>query len=213
MFKYLSRPLLKKVENPQVLFLLHGYGSNEMDLFSFADFLPKELYIISIRAPQKLDFRGFAWYDIYLDSANNKISDDQTAMERVHELHSFMLQLAREKNLDLKNMHLLGFSQGAILSYALALNYPENYKNILALSGYINEQIMPVNEDLEKYKKLDFFVSHGLYDEVIPIELARKIPPYLKKRKISHIYKEYPMGHEVNRECFNDLLSWLQERM
>ncbi len=213
MFKYLSRPSLKEVENPQVLFLLHGYGSNETDLFSFADYFPEELYVISIRAPQKLDFGGFAWYDIYLDSANNKISDDQIAMERVHELHSFMLQLARDKNLDLKNMHILGFSQGAILSYALALNYPENFKNILALSGYINEQIMPVNEVFEKYKKLDFFVSHGLYDEIIPVELARKIPPYLEARKISYIYKEYSMGHEVNRVCFNDLLVWLKERM
>ena len=32
-------------ENPPLLILLHGYGSNELDLFSFADELPETLVI------------------------------------------------------------------------------------------------------------------------------------------------------------------------
>jgi len=213
MFKYITRPPKVKVDNPKALFLLHGYGSNEMDLFSFADYLPDELFVISIRAPQKLDFGGYAWYDIYLDSQNTKISDDQTAMKRVEELHSFIKELSLTLGLDTQSINLLGFSQGAILSYSLALNYPENFKNIIALSGYINENIMPVQEEIDMYKKLDFFVSHGIYDEIIPIQLARKIPPYLKKRQISHIYKEYPMGHEVNQACFSDFLDWFEKHL
>ncbi len=213
MFKYISRPPKIEVENPKALFLLHGYGSNEMDLFSFADYLPDELFIISIRAPKKLDFGGYAWYDIFLDSGNNKISDDQTAMKRVKELSLFMDNLVEEFHLDKHYIDLLGFSQGAILSYSLALNYPQKFKNIVALSGYINENIMPIQEDISKYNKLDFFVSHGLYDEIIPIELARKIPPYLEARNISHVYNEYPMGHEVNQTCFNDFLNWLKKRI
>jgi phospholipase/carboxylesterase len=213
MFKYITRPPKKEIKNPQVLFLLHGYGSNEMDLFSFAEYLPDELFIISIRAPKKLDFGGYAWYDIFLDSQNNKISDDQTALERVNELAVFMDQLAEKYLFSNKKMSLLGFSQGAILSYSLALHYPQKFKNVIALSGYINENIMPVQESINDYKNLDFFVSHGIYDDIIPIELARKIPPYLEARKIKYIYKEYPMGHEVNQVCFNDFLLWLKERL
>ena len=213
MFKYITRPPKVPVKHPQALFLLHGYGSNEMDLFSFADYLPDELFIISIRAPQKLEFGGYAWYDIYLDFQNNKISDDQTALKRVEELASFMDTLVDKFDLDGKVKHLLGFSQGAIISYSLALNYPNKFKNIIALSGYINENIMPLQEDFSSYKNLDFFVSHGIHDEIIPIELARKIPPYLEARKITHTYKEYVMGHEVNQSCFNDFLLWLKQRI
>ncbi len=213
MFKYILRPPAKNTENPQAIILLHGYGSNETDLFSFADFLPPQFYVFSLRAPQKLDFGGYAWYDIFLDASGGKFSDDQTAMQRVHELAEFINQLARKYNFDTKNINLLGFSQGAILSYSLSMHYPEMFKNIIALSGYINENIMPVQEKPEKYKKLDFFVSHGIYDEIIPIELARKIPPYLEARKIKYVYKEYPMGHEVNRECFEDFLNWLKQRI
>ena len=81
------------------------------------------------------------------------------------------------------------------------------------MSGYINEDIMPLKDDVEKYKKLNFFVSHGLYDDVIPIDWARKTPVYLTERQISHTYKEYPMGHEVSYDCLKDFRQWLQQNI
>jgi len=212
MFKYLIKQPAKPQKNPKALLMLHGFGSNEADLFSFADQLPDDLLIISARAPIDLDFGGYAWYHIYLDSQNNKISDNQQAAEVLLQLSQFIDFLINKYHIDPKNFNLLGFSQGAILSYALALNYPEKVKNIVALSGYINEDIMPVNEDFSKYKHLDFFISHGLYDDIIPIELARKIPPYLDERHIQYTYKEYPMGHEVSYECLQDMKTWIAEK-
>ena len=62
-------------ENPPLLILLHGYGSNELDLFSFANELPDSLVIISLRAPYEMGYGCYSWYDINLDSDNNKFSD------------------------------------------------------------------------------------------------------------------------------------------
>ena len=56
----LRKPLKKEATTP-ILFLLHGYGSHEEDLFSFANYLPEEYLIISLRAPLSLGFGGFAW--------------------------------------------------------------------------------------------------------------------------------------------------------
>jgi phospholipase/carboxylesterase len=42
-------------KNP-LLLLLHGYGSNEDDLFSFASELPDEYFVISARAPYDLQY-------------------------------------------------------------------------------------------------------------------------------------------------------------
>ena len=213
MFKYLLKKPQKYVENPKALLMLHGFGSNEADLFSLADQLPDDLLIVSARAPISLDFGGYAWYPIYIDAQNEKISDNQKAQEILQELSLFMDFLKDKYQIDPENFNLLGFSQGAILSNALALNYPEKIKNVVSLSGYINEDIMPLKDDPEKYKKLNFFVSHGLYDDVIPIEWARKTPIYLAERQISHTYKEYPMGHEVSYDCLKDLRQWLQQNI
>ena len=63
---YRVRQPLKPTANPQVLFLLHGYGSHEEDLFSFANYLPEDYLIISLRAPLSLSFGGYAWYSCLL---------------------------------------------------------------------------------------------------------------------------------------------------
>ena len=211
MFQYLVKKPVNQNLNPKALLMLHGYGSNEADLFSFADQLPDDLLIISARAPFSLDFGGYAWYDIFLDAQGNKISDNQQAQESLEQLAQFIDFLIDKYQIDPENFNLLGFSQGAILSYALALNYPNKIKNVIALSGYINEDIMPLQDQIENYKHLNFFVSHGIYDDVIPVELARKIPPYLKEKHIKHLYKEYPMGHEVNYLCLQDMIEWINK--
>jgi len=213
MFKYLLKQPTKHTTKKKALLMLHGYGSNEADLFSFADQLPEDLLIISARAPFALDFGGYAWYDIQIDFQGNKISDNVQAMESLQAINTFIEFLIEKYNIDKENFNLLGFSQGAILSYALALHYPEKIKNIIALSGYINEEIMPIQEKIENYQKLDFFISHGLYDDIIPIDLARKIPPYLDQRKINYTYKEYAMGHEVNLACLQDMTDWIKKHL
>ncbi len=213
MFHYLIKQPEQQNGPHKALLMLHGFGSNEADLFSLASYFPDNLWIFSARAPLALDFGGYAWYPIYIDAQNLKVSDGQQAFESVLKLSEFIDFLKDKYQISSGNFNLLGFSQGAILSYALALNYPEKVKNIIALSGYINEDIMPVNENKDKYKPLNFFISHGIYDDVIPVELARKIPPYLDKRQIRYTYHEYAMGHEVNQECLDAIMAWAKVQL
>ena len=53
-----QEPKTIKDQNP-LLILLHGYGSNEEDLFSFAPELPDDSYVISVRAPY--DLQPYVW--------------------------------------------------------------------------------------------------------------------------------------------------------
>lgn len=213
MFKYIIKHPQIQTNKAKALLMFHGFGSNEADLFSFADQLPDNLLIISARAPFSLAYGGFAWYNIFIDAQNRKISDNQQAMESLEKISEFIDYLIDKYNIDQQNLNLLGFSQGAILSYALALTYPEKIKNIVALSGYINDDIMPIQEKIEHYEHLNFFASHGKFDDVIPVELARKIPDYLSQRNIKHLYKEYPMGHEVSYDCLTDMTEWIKQNL
>ena len=45
--------------NNKLILLLHGYGSNENDLFSFKRFIPKSFNIYSLRAPISIGY-GYA---------------------------------------------------------------------------------------------------------------------------------------------------------
>ena len=69
-----------KSENAPAIIMLHGYGSDENDLFSFASELPSEYAIISLKAPYKLQPFGNAWYNIYFDNPKGKWNDEEQAI-------------------------------------------------------------------------------------------------------------------------------------
>ena len=208
----IRKPKSIKEKNPLIL-LLHGYGSNEEDLFAFAEELPEEAFVVSARAPYALQPSGYAWYAIYWNNINGKFSDDAQAISSREKIVGFIDELISEYAIDENNVTLIGFSQGTILSYAVALSYPEKVKNVVALSGYLNEDILKKDFKAKNLNQVDFFCSHGTVDQVIPVEWARKSMKALDALDIKHVYKEYPIGHGVAPQNFFDLKNWLKERV
>lgn len=199
------------LESNPVLILLHGFGSNEEDLFSFASELPKNYYIISVRAPKPLAPYGYAWFDIQFDAYGNKITNDEEAWLAKNLVIDFINEVVNKYSIDKDNVNLIGFSQGAILSYAVALTQPKLVNKVVALSGYFKKDLIKDYLPQEEYKHLKFFISHGTVDQVISIEDARKISPILTELGITHTYKEYPVGHGVAPQNFYDLRKFIEE--
>jgi phospholipase/carboxylesterase len=197
---------------PPLLIMLHGYGSNEEDLFSFAEELPDELLIISARAPLSLGFGSYAWYTIHFEAGSDKFSDIPEAKNALELIDKFLSEIIGAFDVDENNIFLFGFSQGTILSSAYALNHPQKIQHVIALSGYINEELIQKPLEKEAFKHLDFFVSHGTVDQVIPVDWARNTPGFLNKLKIKNSYTEYPVGHGVAPQNFYDLHTWIKER-
>jgi phospholipase/carboxylesterase len=200
-------------ENAPLLIMLHGYGSDENDLFSFASELPDELFIISVRAPHPMQPFGNAWYAINFDEEKGKWSNNEEAIASRDLIATFINEALATYPVNKNNVTLLGFSQGTILSYAVALTYPEKVKNIVALSGYINKDILPENLESKDYTNLDFYCSHGSADQVIPVNWARLTPPLLDSLNIKHKYSEFPVGHGVAPQNFYKFKDWLIKRI
>ncbi|WP_418513432.1 alpha/beta hydrolase [Corallibacter sp.] len=209
---HITRPSTLK-ENAPLLIMCHGYGSDENDLFSFASELPEELFIISVRAPYPLEPYGNAWYAINFDAEQGKWSDDEQAKTSRDAIATFIEEACNVYPVNKNNVSLLGFSQGTILSYAVALTYPEKIKNIVALSGYINPNIIPDNPQDYDYSQLNFYCSHGSVDQVIPVDWARKAPNFLDALSIKHTYSEFPVGHGVAPQNFYELKDWLVSKI
>ncbi|PTM04131.1 MAG: phospholipase [Bacteroidetes bacterium] len=209
---HICRPSSLK-ENAPALIMLHGYGSDENDLFSFASELPKEIFIISIRAPYQLQPYGNAWYAINFDAEQRKWSDNEQAKESRDKISNFMDEAIETYPIDKNNISLLGFSQGTILSYAVALSFPEKIKNVVALSGYINLDIIAENFQSNDLSNLSFYCSHGSVDQVIPVDWARRTPDVLNKLNIDYVYEEFPVGHGVAPQNFFALKNWLKQKI
>lgn len=206
---YLIRePKIVLDKNPMLL-LLHGYGSNEEDLFSFASELPDEYYVISARAPYDMMYGSYAWYAINFDADENKFSDIDQAQQSRDLIANFIDELVDKFPIDEKKVTLIGFSQGCILSYAVALSYPQKIQRIVAMSGYFNAEIAVEGFAQNDFSNLKIFASHGTVDQVVPVDWARKAAPALQQLGIDIVYKEYPVGHGVAPQNFFDFKNWL----
>jgi phospholipase/carboxylesterase len=208
--KYLIKEPQSKTSESPLLLLLHGFGSSESDLHSFANYLPENHYIVSIRAPFKLPNGGFAWYNISFDEDMNKFNDHEQAKDSINMIINFIEELSNKYLIDKDKISLLGFSQGTILSYALCLNYPEKFKNIIGFSGYIDEAMINIESENTDYSKLNLYISHGKDDPIIPVDWARKSTEVLKRNKIKYSFNEFNSGHTISAENFYDFKNWLE---
>lgn len=209
--EYIVREPKKKVENRSLLVLLHGYGSNENDLFSFAEELPEELIIISARAPYEMGYGGYAWYAINFDANNAKFSDIKQANTSVTIIADFIAEMQKKYTINRGKTFLLGFSQGAILSYAYSLKYPNKVQHVIALSGYINSELLP--EKVSQEISTDYYISHGTMDQVLPVTWGNKAPEILSAYNVKADYHEYPIGHGVSPQNFYSFKSWIEKRL
>ena len=208
--EYLHQAPIETSENSPILFLIHGYGSYEGDLFSFAQYLPKNYHIIALRAPIVLAEGSYAWYTITFDEDMNKWSNDEEGIQSRDLIISNIEHHLKRLNSSKKNVDLLGFSQGAILSWSLGMSYPKSINRIMALSGFYNPKLD--QESSESKANLKCFSSHGIIDPVIPVAHTRIGIDSLREKGVSVAYKEYDAPHTISPDNFRDLLQWLQSK-
>lgn len=205
------KPAADGSTNPPAIIMLHGFGSDENDLFSFASELPSKYAIISLKAPIRLQPYGNAWYNIYFDNDQGKFSDDEQAIESRELVSKCIDEIIEKYKVNPNNITLLGFSQGTILSFAVALSYPEKVKNVIGLSGYVNKDILKEGYAKNNFKNLKVYTSHGSVDQVIPVQWAQQTKPFLESLNIECAYSEFPVGHGVAPDNFLELKKWLEE--
>lgn len=191
------------------IILLHGYGSNSDDLFSFADYLSEQLTVISLEAPLDTPFGGKAWYSIHFDATQDKWSDLKEAEKSLDAISQQLKYFEKEYDLDPNDIGLMGFSQGAILSWSLLLDQPDLFRRAVCMSGYINTQLL--KKPLQEYQNILAYASHGTQDPTIPYDWAASSINELNKKNPEVCFNSYPDGHNVSPENFRDILEWLSK--
>jgi phospholipase/carboxylesterase len=205
------KPQLVGDQPPPLLLMLHGYGSNEHDLFDLAEYVDPRLHIVSARAPLQLSWGGFAWYHLS-GTPGRLVPDTVSRAEALTLLDHFVTSLPERLGSDPRRTYMLGFSQGAIMSLALAMNRPELIAGVVALSGYLDPAIVPPTPS-PALAGLPIIQMHGTYDEIIPVAAAHQTQEVLRGMPVRHSYHEYPVGHTIHPDGLRHIQSWLATRL
>ena len=103
-----------------------------------------------------------------------------------------------------------GFSQGAVMSYALGLGADRpRPAGVLALSGFI-PTVEGFTLDLERPLP-PIAIGHGTYDPVIGVEWGRQAKEQLAAAGADLLYREYPLPHTIDPSYLAELQDWVRQ--
>ncbi len=192
----LERPAAGEAEG--ALVLLHGRGADEHDLFPLLDALDPErrLHGYTPRAPLALPPGGAHWYVVprvgYPDPAT--FAEGYGALTEWFDAVPFPAG----------EVVLGGFSQGAVMSYALGLGQGRpRTRALIALSGFI-----PTVDGFEPDLESPFppiAIAHGTFDPVIPVEFGRLARSTLEGAGADVWYRESPIEHSIDPHVVAEL--------
>jgi phospholipase/carboxylesterase len=155
-----------------LMVLLHGRGADEDDLFGLFDLLDprRRLLGLSPRGPLSLPPGGAHWYVVRAIG----YPDRTTFHDSFERLERWLEAVADETGLGMDRTVIGGFSQGAVMSHALALarGRPSPWA-LVALSGFI-PTVEGLELDLDDRSGLRAAIGHGTLDPVIGVEWGRR---------------------------------------
>jgi phospholipase/carboxylesterase len=190
--------------------LLHGRGADENDLFPLFDMLDPDRKLVgaTVRAPLSLPPGGSHWYIV----RRVGYPDPETFFPTFERLTSWFEAWTEEVGLPPEKVVIGGFSQGAVMSYALSLaSGRPTPAALLALSGFM-PQVEGLELDLAR-PELPVAIGHGTYDPVIQVGFARDARDRLQSAGIEPLYKESPMDHTIDPDYIHELQPWLAKAL
>jgi phospholipase/carboxylesterase len=199
--------------NQPLVIFLHGYGSNEQDLFSLKDELPSTWTYLSVRAPMPLDADSYRWFRKTPGDGDfdGETVDLQSSAQLIED---FVAQATAKYHTQSDRVFLVGFSQGAIMSYEVGLRHPETLRGIAALSGSLLPVLKAELKPDERLGKLAIFIGHGTLDQALPYVSATRANEVLLGLSLEPEFHGYPgMIHTIGEAEVQDLKNWLEKSL
>jgi phospholipase/carboxylesterase len=201
--------------HPTIL-ALHGWGANAFDLLGLAPlWAGGRLLVIAPQGPLVVPFgpspehgHGYGWFPITMGAP----PDPAAFTAAVDELRAFLLAAQQRYPIDPRKLVVLGFSQGGVMAYALALNEPERFAGLAALSAWLPPALVQ-SVGPTRREQLPTLVQHGTRDPLIDVARARESVETLRALGVPLTYREYEMEHEISADSLGDLIAWLQDKV
>ena len=197
----LERPAEGTPEGALVLF--HGRGADERDLYPLLDALDPERRLLGItpRGPLALPPGGAHWYRL----GGIPTPDPSTFFPSFEAAGALLDGLP----VPIERVVIGGFSQGAVMSWALGLGAGRpRPAAIIALSGFMPE-VEGFELDLSDLDGYPVAVAHGSLDPVIPVEFGRAAAERVRAAGADLLWRETPVPHTIDPRVLPELQAFV----
>ena len=184
----------------QRLILLHGWGADAEDLIPIGEILRNDfedcLEIVSLRAPEfHPQGIGRQWYSLY--------PADWLAVPSAIKLLKDRIKNISSQKIPLEKTFLLGFSQGAAMALNCGCELP--LAGLICCSGYSHPDWIPPKNSPP------VFISHGIYDEVVPVDAAKNTLNLLNQSNLNARLELFEGAHEIPESLISKFKLFLEQ--
>ena len=148
------------------------------------------------------------WYDI-----RSLQLDETEDVEGVKVSAGQLTELIEQElaeGIDSKKIILAGFSQGGVIALQAGLNYHKSLGGVMAFSTYVADQSNLAQRISAENRQLPVLMAHGIYDDVVPVELAKKSKNLLESLNYSVEWYDFPMAHGIHPEEVKVIAQWIE---
>lgn len=196
------------------LLMLHGRGANAFDLLGLAPHVCQGNFLVicpqgPLETPIAPDMMGYSWYPMSLGGA----PDVTAILSSQKQLRDFLDECLRRYPIDPNKLVLLGFSQGGVMAYSLALADPQHFAALAVLSSWLPGELVAQLQIGSTVQSLPALIQHGTQDSTIEVGRARDSVERLHELRLPLTYLEYEMGHEIRPKSLMDLSAWLEKNL
>ena len=186
--------------------MLHGRFGNEDVMWVFRKTVPRPWLVVAPRAPLP-DHDYFSW----LLQPPGDWPDLDAFAPAVESLTRFLRVLPSLYNSDPERIYLMGFSQGAAVSFATALTNPTLVRGVAGLVGFAPDA--PAERVEGKLDGMPVFMASGTQDKTVPYERSQHAADLLRQAGADLEYHEYRTGHKLTSTGISDLREWFSARV
>jgi phospholipase/carboxylesterase len=188
----------------RILLMLHGWQGDENSMWIFARNFPADCWIVAPRAPHTAREGGYTW--------RTPVSGGWPTVDNLRPAAQALIEMldawASANELDASQLDVTGFSQGAAMTLLLGLLYPARVGKMGILAGFAPEGAELILAP-GHFNGKTIFVAHGIKDERVPIEQARRTVHLLEEAGAQVRYCESEVGHKLSADCLKALSVYL----
>jgi len=193
---------------------LHGWGASAHDLIGLAPILHGGgALVLCPQGPVAFEigqgYLGFGWFELS-QVRPPTLAEIGSATEQVR---AFLDGAQSRYPVDRRKIVLMGFSQGGVIAYDLALRDPGRFAGVVALSSWLPAELDDAIPAQPAHENFPALVVHGTRDPMIPVARAQDSRERLIRRGVALTYREYEMEHGIAPEALRDLVEWLESKV
>ena len=191
----------EKQDRKFTIVTLHGYNGSSKDFEEFSKSIDDSIEIKNLEGFFPIDEKRSSWADIKKIRINNSWFNEKDTYYSTVKIREILKGIDNE-------IILVGESQGATIGYSLIIRYPDFFKYLVSINGFVDSG-SNFPRTVDDYSNVKILSLNATNDFIVTEEMLKYSTEYLNSLKIENTLVRHNEGHTYTTEEIKIFVDWI----